>query len=124
MDTLKNKTQAFLSSIAPSIVWDEGLFTFLADYCSTLIKGEINRKEIPAALEPVLVRFIASEILKTSLPSVDGDSDGGVVSSIKEGDTSITYAVENSKEVQLSEFIEKLRNGWREECKPFRRVRW
>lgn len=88
-----------------------------------------NITEIPEIIEPRLIDRVCSDFLyyKKNSGSLDGFNYDAVIKQIKEGDTSITYAVgqgEDTPENRFDSFVRQLERGYDKWCVPHRKLRW
>jgi hypothetical protein len=88
-----------------------------------------NIQEIPEILETRLIERVCGEFLyyKKNSGSLEGFNYDAVIKQIKEGDTSITYAVgqgEDTPENRFDAFVKHLERGYHNWCTPYRRLRW
>ena len=94
---------------------------YVMNYC--------NITTIPEILYPRIIDRVCSEFLfyKKNSGSLDGFNYDTVIKSIKEGDTTITYAVgqgEDTPENRFDSFVKSLERGFDKWCTPHRRIRW
>lgn len=88
-----------------------------------------NIDTIPMMVEPKLIDRVCSYFLyyKKNSGSLDGFNYDAVIKSIKEGDTTITYAVgqgEDTPENRFDAFVKQLERGYDKWITPYRRIRW
>ncbi len=88
-----------------------------------------NITEIPSIINPRLIDRVCGEFLyyKKNAGSLDGFNYDAVIKQIKEGDTSITYAVgqgEDTPENRFDAFVKQLERGYDKWITPHRRLRW
>lgn len=88
-----------------------------------------NITKIPDILRPRLIDRVCSDFLyyKKNSGSLAGFNYDAVIKSIKEGDTTITYAVgqgEDTPENRFDAFVKTLNRGYDKWCTPHRRLRW
>ena len=84
---------------------------------------------IPTAIEKRLIDRVCGEFLfyKKNSGELEGFNYEPVIKQIKEGDTSITYAVgqgEDTPENRFDTFIKQLERGYDKWITPHRRLRW
>lgn len=88
-----------------------------------------NISEVPAIIEPRLIDRVCSDFLyyKKNSGSLNGFNYDAVIKSIKEGDTTLTYAVgqgEDTPENRFDSFVKQLERGYDKWITPHRRLRW
>ena len=88
-----------------------------------------NIQEVPEIIETRLIERVCGEFLyyKKNSGSLEGFNYDAVIKQIKEGDTSITYAVgsgEDTPENRFDSFVKHLERGYDKWCTPYRRLRW
>ena len=88
-----------------------------------------NRSDIPEIIFPRLIDRVCSEFLyyKKNSGSLNGFNYDAVIKSIKEGDTTLTYAVgqgEDTPENRFDSFVKQLERGYDKWITPHRRLRW
>ena len=93
------------------------------------VKNYCNITTIPEILDPRIIDRVCSDFLyyKKNSGSLDGFNYETVIKSIKEGDTTITYAVgqgEDTPENRFDAFVKSLERGFDKWCTPHRRLRW
>ena len=84
---------------------------------------------IPDELDPRIIDRVCSDFLyyKKNSGSLEGFNYDAVIKSIKEGDTTITYAVgqgEDTPENRFDSFVKSLERGFDKWCTPHRRLKW
>lgn len=97
------------------------IINYTLNYC--------NIQEVPEIVEPRLIDRVCSDFLyyKKNSGSLDGFNYDSVIKSIKEGDTTITWAVgqgEDTPENRFDAFVKQLERGYDKWICPFRRLRW
>lgn len=94
---------------------------YVLNYC--------NITTIPEIINPRIIDRICSDFLyyKKNSGSLEGFNYDAVIKSIKEGDTTITYAVgqgEDTPENRFDSFVKSLERGFDKWITPHRRLRW
>ena len=93
------------------------------------VKNYCNITTIPEILDPRIIDRVCSDFLfyKKNSGSLNGFNYDSVIKQIKEGDTSITYAVgqgEDTPENRFDSFVKNLERGFDKWLAPHRRLRW
>ena len=93
------------------------------------VKNYCNITTIPDILDPRIVDRVCSDFLyyKKNSGSLNGFNYETVIKSIKEGDTTLTYAVgqgEDTPESRFDNFVKSLERGFDKWITPHRRLRW
>ena len=88
-----------------------------------------NITEIPPIVEPKLIDRVCSYFLffKKNSGSLEGFNYDAVIKEIKEGDTTVKYAVgqgEDTPENRFDSFVKQLERGYDKWITPYRRIRW
>ena len=99
----------------------EKTIDYVMNYC--------NITTIPEILNLRIVNRVCSDFLyyKKNCGSLNGFDYDAVIKSIKEGDTTITYAVgqgEDTPENRFDSLVKSLERGFDKWCTPHRRLRW
>ena len=94
---------------------------YVMNYC--------NITTIPEILNPRIIDRICADFLyyKKNSGSLEGFNYDSVIKSIKEGDTTLTYAVgqgEDTPENRFDSFVKQLERGFDKWITPHRRLRW
>lgn len=99
----------------------EKITDYTLNYC--------NITDIPTIIEKRLIDRVCGEFLyyKKNSGGLEGFNYDAAVKQIKEGDTSITYAVgqgEDTPEARFDAFVKQLERGYDKWITPYRRLRW
>ena len=97
------------------------IINYTLNYCNIL--------EIPTIVEPRLIDRVCSEFLylKKNSGELEGFNYDAVIKQIKEGDTTLVYAVgqgEDTPENRFDSFVKQLERGYDKWITPHRRLRW
>ena len=97
------------------------IINYTLNYC--------NIREVPEIVELRLIDRVCADFLyyKKNSGSMEGFNYEAVIKQIKEGDTSITYAVgqgEDTPENRFDAFVKQLERGYDKWITPYRRLRW
>lgn len=97
------------------------IINYTLNYC--------NIQEVPEIVELRLIDRVCSDFLyyKKNSGSLEGFNYDAVIKQIKEGDTSITYAVgqgEDTPENRFDSFVKQLERGYDKWITPHRKLRW
>lgn len=107
---------------------DDFILNFLIEKVETVIKNNCNISVIPDELKTIAVDMTIGYFLKekksTAIESVIGLDLSQAISSIREGDTSITYANGNTPEEKLNKLIDYLINDSEEILVSYRCLKW
>ncbi len=92
------------------------------------VLNEINHSAVPEGLREVVVDMICGEVLNTKFLSgqlnmTNMDLDG-MIQSITEGDTTVSFSVEGSDESKLKELLSWLIRGKGSDLLCYRKMRW
>lgn len=93
------------------------------------VKNYCNITEIPEILDLRIIDRICADFLyyKKNSGSLEGFNYDAVIKQIKEGDTTISYAVgqgEDTPENRFDAFVKQLERGFDKWITPHRRLRW
>jgi len=104
---------------------DNWVLQFLIGKVTNEIKNECNVCKIPAGLHYVAVDMVCGEFLnsKKGTGQLEGFDVEAAVKQVKEGDTSITFAVGDNS-ITLDGFIYFLMNYGKSQFITFRRLKW
>lgn len=99
----------------------ESVTNYTLNYC--------NITEVPPIVEPKLIDRVCSYFLfyKKNSGSLENFNYDAVIKEIKEGDTTVKYAVgqgEDTPENRFDSFVKQLERGYDKWLVPFRRIRW
>lgn len=97
------------------------IINYTLNYC--------NIQEVPEIVELRLIDRVCSEFLfyKKNSGSLEGFNYDAVIKQIKEGDTTIQWAVgqgEDTPENRFDSFVKQLERGFDKWITPHRRLRW
>lgn len=84
---------------------------------------------IPDILDPRIIDRVCADFLyyKKNYGSLEGFNYEAVIKQIKEGDTTVVYAVgqgEDTPENRFDSFVKSLERGFDKWITPYRRLRW
>lgn len=110
-------------------VEDNNQIDFELTKTTDYVKNYCNITEIPEILDYRIIDKICADFLyyKKNSGSLDGFNYDAVIKSIKEGDTTLTYAVgqgEDTAENRFDNFVKQLERGFDKWITPHRRLRW
>ena len=92
------------------------------------VKNLTNLTDLPEGLDHVVIRVAAGEYLDMAFLGglVPGESLPSLVKELKEGDTTVSFAVSDgaSGAQQLSRIVDGLKNGYMDEIYRYRRLLW
>ena len=99
----------------------EKITNYTLNYC--------NITTVPTIIKHRLIDRVCGEFLyyKKNSGELEGFNYDAVIKQIKEGDTSITYAVgqgEDTPENRFDAFVKQLERGYDKWITPYRRLRW
>ncbi len=105
---------------------DEFILKFLTDKVEQEIINRTNQSEVPDELRFVLIERVCGEFLYSLRGSnmLSDNQIDTIVSSISEGDTSVSYDVSSSPEAKFDLLITHLRSYGNDEILRFRRLVW
>ena len=92
------------------------------------VLNEINHKTVPEDLREVVVDMVCGEVLNAKLQSgqlnlstMDLD---GMIQSVTEGDTTVSFHADGSDEMKLKELLSWLIHGKGSDLLCYRKMRW
>ena len=102
----------------------ETTLNYIKNYCNIA-----DTADIPDVLNPRIIDRACGSFLyyKKNSGSLEGFNYDAVIKSIREGDTTITYAVgqgEDTPENRFDAFVKSLERGFDKWLTPHRRIRW
>ena len=108
---------------------DNDQIDFELDKTLNYVKNYCNITDIPEILNPRIIDRVCGDFLfyKKNSGSLENFNYDAVIKSIKEGDTTITYAVgqgEDTPENRFDTFVKSLDRGFDKWITPHRRLRW
>lgn len=108
---------------------DEDQIEFELNKTLDYVMNYCNITTIPEILDRRIVDRVCGYFLyyKKNSGSLDGFNYDAVIKSIKEGDTTLTYAVgqgEDTPENRFDSFVKSLERGFDKYLTPHRRLRW
>lgn len=123
LDKIDLRLQSFSYELQSDDVWIIG---FCIQSVASTIKNECNIATIPKELEAMAVDMVCGEFLaeKKALGQLNEEQVEPIIKSISEGDTSYTYAEEESKDKLLSKVLDTMRKGNESELLKYRRIVW
>lgn len=91
--------------------------------------NNFTRDGVPEILDNRIIDRVCSSFLyyKKNSGSLEDFNYDAVIKSIKEGDTTLTYAVgqgEDTPENRFDAFVKQLERGFDKWCSPHRRLQW
>ena len=94
-----------------------------------VINNFTRTEPIPEILDPRIIDRVCSDFLyyKKNSGGLEGFNYDAVIKQIKEGDTTIQYAVgqgEDTPENRFDAFVKHLERGFDKWCTPHRRLMW
>ena len=102
---------------------------FELDKTINYVENYCNITSIPIILNHRIVDKVCAEFLyyKKNSSQLEGFNYDAVIKQIKEGDTTVQYAVgqgEDTPESRFDSFVKQLERGFDKWCTPHRRLRW
>lgn len=105
---------------------DDATLAFLISKISQTVKNECNVEEVPDELKYRLIDWVCGEFLQTQfdLGKIDIENiDLTGITSIKEGDTTVSFGADSSGTSKFHDLINTLLAG-KAEILCFRKLRW
>lgn len=105
---------------------DDATLAFLISKISQTVKNECNVEEVPEELKYRLIDWVCGEFLQAQFDLGKIDLEGldlSGITSIKEGDTTVSYGTGTSGATQFYDLINTLLSG-KVEILCFRKLRW
>lgn len=125
IEAVLNRLDSFGYEVTESEAWAVG---FAMQKAANTIRNECNVNDIPEGLTQVYVDMACGDFLyakKQTGQLTLGDLDlSGAVTSIKEGDTQVSFDAAGSDSDKLDSFLNALMNGGKDELVCYRRIRW
>lgn len=123
LDMVDFRLQSFSYELKNEDAWTIG---FLIQSTTSTIKNECHITKIPNDLYFVMVDMVCGEFLaeKKSIGQLTEEQIAPIIKSISEGDTSYTYAEEESKDKLLSKALDRMRTGSKSEFLKHRSIVW
>ena len=111
------------------VLEDNNQIDFELEKTINYVKNYCNITEIPDILDLRIIDRVCGYFLyyKKNSGSLSGFNYETVIKSIKEGDTTLTYAVgqgEDTPENRFDSFVKSLERGFDKWITPHRRLRW
>lgn len=108
---------------------DDECISFELTKTINYVKNYCNITEIPSILNLRIIDRVCADFLyyKKNSGSLEGFNYDAVIKQIKEGDTTISYAVgqgEDTPENRFDSFVKQLERGFDKWITPYRRLRW
>lgn len=127
-DTVDSVIRRLLSFGYEVIDVDAWTIAFTMQKITNQILNEINHPFIPEGLNEMFVDKVCGEFLTVkydtgslNLSTLDLD---GVIQSVKEGDTTVTFGASGSPEVKFKELLSWLMRGKEGDLSCYRKMRW
>ena len=105
---------------------DAWALEFIIERAEQQIKDQINRAEIPEGLRSMVVDMAVGEFLrrKKATGTLEGFDLEAAVSSIKEGDTTVSFSSDMTDDQRLDALIAQLTSASRTQLAKYRRMVW
>lgn len=101
---------------------DEGLLSFYLDLFKQKILNYCHRKDFPEELDLVLTDMVAN-FLNKQAAEVQREAQGGEISSITRGDTTISYGSKGAGEGQGSLSLDSFMTSYIPQLNAYRKVK-
>ena len=92
------------------------------------VLNEINHQTVPEGLFEVVVDMICGEVLNAKFSSGQLNMDSldldGMIQSVTEGDTTVSFSAQGSDETKLKELLSWLIQGKGSDLLCYRKLRW
>ncbi len=126
---LLEKVKERLKSFGYEVTEEDSLaLTFGIEKVAQSIRNECNQPEVPQELEYVHIDWVCSDFLGTKysfgLLNLDSLDLGGVLTSVTEGDVSISFDNALSDDARFQMMLKQLNETGKDELLCFRRLRW
>ena len=108
---------------------DSNAIQFELEKTINYIINNFTRSTVPDILDHRIIDKVCADFLyyKKNSGSLEGFNYDSVIKQIKEGDTTIQYAVgqgEDTPENRFDSFVNQLSRGLDKWCTPYRRLKW
>ena len=116
-----------LGYTATELDWEQ--IDFELEKTINYVENYCNITSIPIVLNNRIVDKVCSEFLyyKKNSSQLEGFNYDAVIKQIKEGDTTVQYAIGqdgDTPESRFDSFVKQLERGFDKWCTPHRRLRW
>lgn len=110
------------------IVGDAFAIAFAIQKAYNHVINETNQTSIPSELKQIVTDMICGEFLKvkflTGNLSLSGLDFSGIIQSISEGDTTVSFESEGSDETKIMNLVDWLIGGKGSDLLCYRKLRW
>ena len=112
-----------------STTTDDDIIEFELEKTLNYVMNYCNITEIPDVLDPRIVDRVCGEFLfyQKNSGELDGFDYDAIIKEIKEGDTTLKYAIGSdgdTAESRFDKFLTKMERGFDKWLVPYRRLRW